>query len=92
MMRLLPQVFSLFFFLKFFHKGSKTLFTLLPEVIFATKIKIIAQPFNVISMLSRRYATLLEKRGVRRDKIGWYLNHCDDILFPDIMQNRMISG
>jgi len=69
-MRLLPQTFSLLFFFKFFKKGSKALFALTLEFVFMTKIKVIMQPFNIISMLVCLHTSLLNKGGVRTVNIG----------------------
>ena len=66
---------SLLFFFKFSSKGGKALFYCLFEILFMAKIKIITQPFNIIPMLFGINTSLLNKNGVRADKIGWYLNH-----------------
>ena len=81
MMRLLPQTFSLLFFFKFFKKGRKALFVLTLEFVFMTKIKVITQPFNIISMLVCLQTLLFHKRGVQLGKIGSNLNHSEVILF-----------
>ena len=80
MMRLLSQTFSLLFFFKFFKKGRKALFVLTFEFVFMTKIKVITQPFNIISMLVCLQTLLFHKRGVQLGKIGSNLNHSEVIL------------
>ncbi|RZB30683.1 MAG: hypothetical protein SRB1_02963 [Desulfobacteraceae bacterium Eth-SRB1] len=81
-MRLLPQTFSLLFFFKFFKKGRKALFVLTLEFVFMTKIKVITQPFNIISMLVCLHTYLLNKGAVRTVNIGWNLNHAMLSCFP----------
>jgi len=68
------------FFFKFFKKGRKALLVLTLEFVFMTKINIITQPFNIISMLAPLSTLLFHKRSVQLGKIGRNLNHSEVIL------------
>ena len=90
-MRLLPQTFSLLFFFKFFKKGRKALFVLTLEFVFMTKIKVITQPFNIISMLVSLQTLLFHKRSVQLGKIGSNLNRKNELIPRSLSKRKRRS-